>query len=116
LIDLGLLQGEIDGLIEQGSHRRYFMHQTSHWLGLEVHDVGAYRESAEQPTRLEPGMVLTVEPGLYLAEGLDDVPDGLRGCGIRIEDDVLVTEDGHEVLTAALPVDPDEVERAMAER
>jgi Xaa-Pro aminopeptidase len=110
LVDLGLLQGAVDDLIEQSAYRRFYMHQTSHWLGLEVHDVGAYREAPEAPVRLEPGMVLTVEPGLYLAPGLDGVPEALRGCGVRIEDDVLVTADGHEVLTAALPVEPDQIE------
>jgi Xaa-Pro aminopeptidase len=116
LVDMGLLQGERDSLMEQGAYRRYFMHQTSHWLGLEVHDVGAYRETPEEPVVLEPGMVLTVEPGLYLAAGLEDVPNELRGCGVRIEDDVLVTPDGYELLTAALPSDAEAVEALVGAR
>jgi Xaa-Pro aminopeptidase len=106
LRDLGLLVGELDGLIEQGAYRHLYMHRTGHWLGLDVHDVGAYR-LGEHPVQLEPGMVLTVEPGLYISDRLA-VPEGQpaiderwKGIGIRIEDDVAVTDHGHEVLTAA---------------
>ena len=106
LVDLGLLLGDVDGLIEQGAYRHLYMHRTGHWLGLDVHDVGAYR-LGEQPVTLEPGMVLTVEPGLYISDRLA-VPEGQpeidarwKGIGIRIEDDVAVTPSGHEVLTAA---------------
>ena len=106
LVDLGLLQGDVDGLIEQGAYRHLYMHRTGHWLGLDVHDVGAYR-LGEQPANLQPGMVLTVEPGLYVSdrlavpEGQPEIDDRWKGIGIRIEDDVAVTELGHEVLTAA---------------
>ena len=106
LVDLGLLLGEVDGLIEQGAYRHLYMHRTGHWLGLDVHDVGAYR-LGEQPATLQPGMVLTVEPGLYVSdrlavpEGQPEIDDRWKGIGIRIEDDVAVTESGHEVLTAA---------------
>ena len=106
LVDLGLLQGDVDGLIEQGAYRHLYMHRTGHWLGLDVHDVGAYR-LGEQPATLQPGMVLTVEPGLYVSdrlavpEGQPEIDDRWKGIGIRIEDDVAVTELGHEVLTAA---------------
>jgi Xaa-Pro aminopeptidase len=86
------------------------MHNTSHWLGLDVHDVGPYKERGGDAVALQPGMVLTVEPGLYIPDE-EDVPEPLRGIGIRLEDDVLVTEDGPEVLTRGVPVDPDEVER-----
>lgn len=110
MVELGLLSGEVDGLLETGVYKRFFMHQTSHWIGLEVHDVGAYRESPDESAVLEPGMVLTIEPGLYVAPGLEDVPEELRGVGVRIEDDVLVTATGHEVLTAALPSDAAAVE------
>jgi Xaa-Pro aminopeptidase len=110
MVQLGLLQGDVDALIEREAYRRFYMHQTSHWIGLEVHDVGDYRDTPEESTVLQPGMVLTIEPGLYLAEGVDGVPTELIGCGVRIEDDVLVTETGHEVLTAALPAEPDAVE------
>ena len=88
------------------------MHNTSHWLGLDVHDVGAYRVDGE-PRRLEPGMVFTVEPGLYVAADDAGAPEALRGIGVRIEDDVLVTEAGGEVLTAAIPKAPAEVEAWM---
>jgi Xaa-Pro aminopeptidase len=120
LVDLGILSGDVDELIEQGAPGRYFPHRTSHWLGLDTHDPGDYRrDGAERP--LEPGMVLTVEPGLYFGspvgsgaddEAADDEPAVVRhfrGIGVRIEDDVLVTEDGAEVLTCDLPTDPDGV-------
>jgi Xaa-Pro aminopeptidase len=106
LVELGLLQGDPDGLIEQGSYRHLYMHRSGHWLGLDVHDVGAYR-LGEHPVILEPGMVLTVEPGLYVSDRLP-LPDGQpsidqrwHGIGIRIEDDVAVTDSGCEVLSAA---------------
>jgi Xaa-Pro aminopeptidase len=105
LVDLGLLVGEVDGLIEQGAYRHLYMHRTGHWLGLDVHDVGAYR-LGEHHVELETGMVLTVEPGLYISDRLP-VPEGQpaidgrwKGIGIRIEDDVAVSDRGHEVLTA----------------
>ncbi len=114
MIDLKLLEGEPEKLIEDEAFKRFFMHNTSHWLGLDVHDVGPYREPDGEPVVLRPGMVLTVEPGLYIPEDAEGVPEELRGIGIRLEDDVLVTEDGHENLTRAVPVDPDEVERICA--
>ena len=106
LVDLGLLLGDVDGLIEQGAYRHLYMHRTGHWLGLDVHDVGAYR-LGDHPAPLEPGMVLTVEPGLYISdrlavpEGQPEIDERWKGIGIRIEDDVAVTASGHEVLTAA---------------
>jgi Xaa-Pro aminopeptidase len=111
MIELKLLEGEPEKLIEEEKFKRFFMHNTSHWLGLDVHDVGAYKGPDGEPVALRPGMVLTVEPGLYVPQDAEDVPAELRGIGIRLEDDVLVTDDGHEVLTRAVPVDPDEVER-----
>ncbi|HEX6370108.1 MAG TPA: aminopeptidase P N-terminal domain-containing protein [Longimicrobium sp.] len=116
MIDLALLEGEPETLIEEEKFKRFFMHNTSHWLGLDVHDPGPYTGPDGEPVELRPGMVLTVEPGLYIPEGAEDVPAELRGIGIRLEDDVLVTEDGHEVLTRAVPVDPDEIERICSER
>jgi Xaa-Pro aminopeptidase len=117
MLDLGLLEGELDALLEEEEKRfkRFFMHNTSHWLGLDVHDAGGYRDSAGEPILFEPGMVLTVEPGLYVPVE-DDVPEHLRGIGVRLEDDVLVTEDGREVLTRGVPVHPDEVERICSGR
>ena len=111
MIDLGLLEGEVEAIIEEEKFKRFFMHNTSHWLGLDVHDPGPYTEPGGEPVTLRPGMVLTVEPGLYIPEDAEDVPAGLRGIGVRLEDDVLVTETGREVLTRGVPVDPDEVER-----
>jgi Xaa-Pro aminopeptidase len=116
LLDLGLLAGSLDGVIEQGAYRHLYMHRTGHWLGLDVHDVGAYR-LGEHHVELEPGMVLTVEPGLYVSDRLP-VPEGQpeiearwKGIGIRIEDDVAVTSHGHENLTAAALKSPAALER-----
>lgn len=109
LCRLGLLHGEPEQLIKDGAYRKFYMHRTSHWLGMDVHDVGSYRVG-EAPRSLEPGMVLTVEPGLYIAADCADVPAAFRGIGVRIEDDVLVTPTGHEVLTADAPKDGDEIE------
>jgi Xaa-Pro aminopeptidase len=109
LLKLGLLKGTLKSLIKDGKYRKFFMHRTGHWLGMDVHDVGDYKVS-DQWRLLEPGMVLTVEPGIYVPD-IRSVPKRYRNIGIRIEDDVLVTKDGCEVLTAALPVDPDEIEQ-----
>lgn len=114
LIELGLLDGELEARIEDESYRRFYLHSTSHWLGLDVHDVGGYRHKGE-PRRLLPGMVLTVEPGLYIPDA-EDIPEALRGIGIRIEDDVAVTIDGHEVLSTAVPKRIAEIEALMASR
>ena len=111
LVGLGLLQGSVDDRIADKSYRRYYMHRTGHWLGLDVHDVGDYQVAgASRP--LEPGMVLTVEPGLYVAAGDEAAPAELRGVGIRIEDDVLVTPEGGLNLTAAVPKTVADVEAA----
>jgi Xaa-Pro aminopeptidase len=112
MVDLGLLGGDPEELIRSEAYRPYYMHNTSHWLGLDVHDAGAYRRGGE-PRRLEPGMVFTVEPGLYVPADDEGAPSRLRGIGVRIEDDVLVTERGAEVLTAAIPKAPAEVEAWM---
>jgi Xaa-Pro aminopeptidase len=106
---LGLLKGESEEIIKAASYRRYYMHRTSHWLGMDVHDVGNYRVSGKSRT-LEPGMVLTVEPGIYVAPDDEEASDKLRGIGIRIEDDVLVTPDGRDVITAAVPKSVEEIE------
>ena len=99
---LGLLEEERDAAIASGSYRRFYMHRTSHWLGMDVHDVGVYRID-DKPRALAPGMVLTVEPGLYVAPDCEQVAPEWRGIGIRIEDDVLVTPEGNRVLSAAVP-------------
>jgi Xaa-Pro aminopeptidase len=115
LVELGLLSGSADGLVESEAYKAYYMHQTSHWLGLDVHDVGAYTVDG-RPRPLEPGMVFTVEPGLYVAPDAEGAEPRLRGIGVRIEDDVLVTSGGCEVLTAAIPKDPDDVEAWVQDR
>ncbi|MBN1606372.1 MAG: M24 family metallopeptidase, partial [Polyangiaceae bacterium] len=97
-------------VLEDKSYMRYFRHRTSHWLGMDVHDVGSY-QTGGSPRELAQGMVLTVEPGLYVPED-SDAPPALRGIGVRIEDDVLVVAGGARVLTSAVPKTPDEVEAA----
>ncbi|MBV8359464.1 MAG: aminopeptidase P N-terminal domain-containing protein [Deltaproteobacteria bacterium] len=109
MCNIGLLKGSFEETLKNGSYRRYFMHRTSHWLGMDVHDVGLYRIGGQSRT-LEPGMVLTAEPGIYIAPDDEEAPEEFRGIGIRIEDDVLVTPDGHEVMTAAIPKSVAEVE------
>ncbi|EOI6454466.1 Xaa-Pro aminopeptidase [Yersinia enterocolitica] len=112
LVDLGILKGDIEQLIAEQAHKPFFMHGLSHWLGLDVHDVGDYTNS-ERGRILEPGMVLTIEPGLYIAPDAD-VPPQYRGIGIRIEDDIVITTEGNENLTASVVKDPDEIEALMA--
>jgi Xaa-Pro aminopeptidase len=111
MIELGLLAGSADDRIADQSYRKFFMHGTSHWLGMDVHDVGTYMHDGKARP-LEPGMVITIEPGLYVAVDAPDVPVALRGIGVRIEDDVLVTEAGNEVLTAQCPKTIADVEAA----
>ncbi|MCE0845503.1 Xaa-Pro aminopeptidase [Buttiauxella sp. A2-C1_F] len=111
LVKLGILKGEVDQLIADNAHRPFFMHGLSHWLGLDVHDVGAYGQ--DRSRLLEPGMVITVEPGLYIAPDAD-VPAEYRGIGIRIEDDILITVDGNENLTASVVKSADDIEALMA--
>ena len=109
LVDLGLLRGAVDTLIEEETYKPFYMHRTGHWLGLDVHDAGMYKNSKETWQTFQPGQVVTVEPGLYvgpqikLAEDQPEVPERWRGLGIRIEDDVLVTPEGHDILTQAVP-------------
>ena len=114
MVGLGLLKGDADALIKESAFRRYYMHRTSHWLGLDVHDVGNYRTPDGQPRPLEPGMVFTIEPGLYIAADDDRAPPEFRGIGIRIEDDILVTPQGHESLTREIPRTVADVEAACA--
>jgi Xaa-Pro aminopeptidase len=112
LVDLGLLGGEVDELIAEDAYRPYYMHRTSHWLGLDAHDVGTYTVGGK-PRVLEPGMVFTIEPGLYIADDEENASAEFRGIGVRIEDDVVITEDGFENLTAAVPRSPADLEAWM---
>jgi Xaa-Pro aminopeptidase len=106
---LGLFKESPAEVREKSLFRRYYMHRTSHWLGMDVHDVGLYRIAGDS-RKLEPGMILTAEPGIYIGPDDESAPAEFRGIGIRIEDDVLVTPDGHEVLTAAVPKSVADVE------
>ena len=114
MVRLGLLKGRLPSLLKSQAYRRFYMHRTGHWLGLDVHDTGDYKIGEEWRV-LESGMVLTIEPGLYIPPGARGIPAELRGIGIRIEDDVLVTRNGHEVLTDAVPKESMAIERLMAE-
>jgi Xaa-Pro aminopeptidase len=117
MLDLGLLQGSLDEVIDKGDYRRFYMHRTGHWLGMDVHDAGEYRPRGGGPTEwraLEAGMVLTVEPGCYIRPA-DDVPEAFWNIGIRIEDDVIVTTDGCDIYTAAAPKSIADIEAVMAE-
>ncbi|ELY2920331.1 Xaa-Pro aminopeptidase [Cronobacter sakazakii] len=111
LIGLGILKGDVEQLVAENAHRPYFMHGLSHWLGLDVHDVGFY--GPDRSRILAPGMVITVEPGLYIAPNAD-VPEEYRGIGIRIEDDIVITETGNENLTASVVKSADDIEALMA--
>ena len=117
MIELGILKGEIDKLIEEEKYKPYYMHRTGHWLGLDVHDVGVYQHGKDNPLILQPGQVLTVEPGIYIVPGAEPaeeqpkVDEKWMGIGIRIEDDVLVTESGCEVLTKGVPKEVSDIER-----
>jgi Xaa-Pro aminopeptidase len=113
LVKLGLLKGKPAQLIKDQSYRRFYMHRTGHWLGMDVHDVGEYK-FGDTWRALEPGMVLTVEPGLYIAAGSKGIAKKWWNIGVRIEDDVLVTPSGHEVLSAAVPKSVAEIEALMA--
>lgn len=114
MVELGVLKGSTDEVIENESYRRFYMHGTGHWLGLDVHDVGRYAVNS-QSRCFEPGMVMTCEPGLYIPPGSKGVPKRYQGIGIRIEDDILITKAGPEVLTAQVPKTPDEIETLMAD-
>ena len=111
MLDLKLLSGSLDEVLEKETYKRFYMHRTGHWLGLDVHDAGEYKR-AGQWRKLEPGMALTVEPGLYI-RAADDVPEPLRDIGVRIEDDVVVTDGGCEVITAEAPKRVEDIEALM---
>jgi len=112
MVDIGLLEGPASARIEDGGYKKYYLHRTSHWLGMDVHDVGAYTDHDGEARPLQPGMVVTIEPGLYIAEDDESAPQELRGIGVRIEDDVLVTVDGAENLTHMVPKEIEDIEAA----
>jgi Xaa-Pro aminopeptidase len=115
MVRLGLLQGEPEKLIEEGKYKQFYMHGLGHYLGLDVHDVGPYYSRDTREGRpLAPGVVITVEPGIYIAADTADIPEQYRGIGIRIEDDVLITDEGNRVLTGAAPKQIEEIEGLMA--
>jgi Xaa-Pro aminopeptidase len=114
LITLGLIEGPLDNAIEEERYKTFFWHRTSHWLGMDVHDVGVYKNQG-QWQEFQPGMVLTVEPGLYFSKDNPDAPDEYKGIGVRIEDDVLITNEGFRVLSANVPKGIEEIEALMAQ-
>lgn len=109
LKELKLLKGSTEKIIEKGEYKKFYMHKTGHWLGLDVHDAGPYIDEKGNPIKLKPGMVTTVEPGLYINDD-ESVPSAFKGIGIRIEDDVLVTDKGNRVLSAGTPKTVKEIE------
>ena len=113
LVDLDILDGEVETLIDQGAYKDFYMHSVSHWLGMDVHDVGDYKVDSHWRV-YESGMLLTVEPGIYISADNSKVDKKWRGIGIRIEDDVLVTKNGYEILTQAVPKKRDQIEKLMA--
>ncbi|WP_312724102.1 Xaa-Pro aminopeptidase [Stutzerimonas nitrititolerans] len=113
LVELGLLEGDVEALIAAEAHKAFYMHRAGHWLGLDVHDVGDYKIGGEWRV-LEPGMAMTVEPGIYIAADNQDVARKWRGIGVRIEDDVVVTKTGCEILTGGVPKAVAEIEALMA--
>ena len=112
LIDIGLLRGQTEDLIQNGAYKKYYMHRTGHWLGMDVHDVGDYKIDGQWRV-LEPGMVLTVEPGIYISPS-DDIDEKWHNIGIRIEDDVHVTKKECEILTSDVPKEVKDIEALMA--
>lgn len=115
LIDLGVLSGSVEENLANKKYADYYPHGTGHWIGLDVHDVGLYVDDRAEPTILQPGMVFTVEPGLYFPEHLSAASDKFRGIGVRIEDDILVTDSGFENLTEACPKEISEIEKLVGQ-
>ena len=115
MLAIGLMEGDADEIIESESYRNYYMHGTSHWLGLDVHDVGSYTEDGK-PRSLEPGMAFTVEPGLYVPQHNEDAPEAFRGMGVRIEDDLVITAEGCENLNTAIPKQMADIESQVGGR
>ncbi len=112
LIDLGIIKSSKQEAIDKGEYTKFYMHRIGHWLGMDVHDVGGYKQDGDWRD-LEPGMVMTIEPGIYILDSLEGVDDKWKGIGVRIEDDVLVTKKGFEVLTPNIPRSIEEVENTV---
>jgi Xaa-Pro aminopeptidase len=113
MLEVGILEGTLDEVLEEETYARYYVHKTGHWLGLDVHDVGDYQVDGHS-RELEPGMVFTVEPGIYIRADDESVDPRWRGLGIRIEDDVVVTREAPEILSSEVPKSMDEIEALMA--
>jgi Xaa-Pro aminopeptidase len=113
LIELGLLEGDVQELIKHEAYKPFYMHRAGHWLGMDVHDVGDYKVGGEWRV-LEPGMVMTIEPGIYIAPDNANVDKKWRGIGVRIEDDVVVTKEGCDILTSGVPKTVADIESLMA--
>ena len=113
MLELGILQGDFDEIMAEETYKKFYVHNTGHWLGLDVHDVGDYQIDGHS-RELEPGMVLTIEPGIYIPAGEQGVDERWRGLGIRIEDDVVVTREEPEILSADVPKTIDDIESLMA--
>jgi Xaa-Pro aminopeptidase len=113
LVKLGILKGDVETLIEEEKYKQFYMHKIGHWLGMDVHDVGDYKIAGLWRV-LEPGMIMTVEPGIYIAPDDESVAKKWRGIGVRIEDDVLITKTGYEILSIDAPKNIDEIEALMS--
>ncbi len=113
LVKLGILKGDVETLIEEEKYKQFYMHKIGHWLGMDVHDVGDYKIAGLWRV-LEPGMIMTVEPGIYIAPDDESVAKKWRGIGVRIEDDVLITKTGYEILSIDAPKSIDEIEALMS--
>ena len=112
LVELGILEGDVEILHQEGAFKDFYMHKIGHWLGLDVHDVGDYVEDGDY-MKFKPGMITTIEPGIYISSTMD-VDEKWKGIGVRIEDDILVTESGNINLTAKVPSKPEEIEALMS--
>jgi len=112
LLSIGLLQGSKDEIIDKGEYSKFYMHRIGHWLGMDVHDVGSYKQDGDWRP-LEEGMVMTVEPGIYILDSMEGVDDKWKGIGVRIEDDIAITDSGFEILTPDVPRTIEEVEQTV---
>ena len=112
LLSIGLLKGTKEEIIEKGEYSKFYMHRIGHWLGMDVHDVGSYKQDGDW-RELEKGMVMTVEPGIYILDSIEGIDDKWNGIGVRIEDDIAITDSGFELLTPDVPRTIEEVEQTV---